>query len=150
MGKCRFPGTYRLQFVVRDDYDVGGGRSTCTTARADSVVSCQCATTPSVVATRTIYESLYLCRGDNRRFQAVNISVDVTELDGFKLPDVQLRQFPHRHQYSCLLVRSVVPQQLAAQNALSAQCAHNVQMPSGAPPTLVVLRGREWLHCRRY
>merc|ERR1711998_746564 len=85
MGKCRFPGTYRLQFVVRDDYDVGGGRSTCTTARADSVVSCQCATTPSVVATRTIYESLYLCRGDNRRFQAVNISVDVTELDGFKL-----------------------------------------------------------------
>lgn len=74
--KCRFPGTYRLQFVVQDD---------CTTARADSVVSCQCATTPSVRATRTIYESLYLCRGDNRRFQAVNISVDVTELDGFKL-----------------------------------------------------------------
>jgi hypothetical protein len=74
--KCRHPGTYSLLFTISDD---------CSRAEEPTTVSCQCATTPTVRATRTLYESLYTCNKDIRRFASVEVSVSVDELNRFEL-----------------------------------------------------------------
>merc|ERR1712139_127415 len=75
--KCRHPGTYSLLFTISDD---------CSRAEEETTVSCQCATTPTVRATRTLYTSLYECSKDNRRFAPVEVTVAVDEVDGYILP----------------------------------------------------------------
>merc|ERR1711998_605247 len=74
--KCRHPGTYSLLFAISDD---------CSRAEEPTTVSCQCASTPTVRATRTLYESLYTCNKDIRRFASVEVSVTVDELNRFEL-----------------------------------------------------------------
>jgi len=105
--KCRYPGTYKLQFSVNDG---------CSTARADTTIACQCATTPSVRAARTIYESLYTCSGASRRFAPVQIITNVTEMEGFVLqrctaPTAATPSAPVRPSNSqCCPAASVCPQ----------------------------------------
>lgn len=74
--KCRHPGTYSLKFTVYDG---------CTEAVDETSLSCLCATTPTVRATRTLYTSLYQCNQDIRRFQSVEVTVNVDEVNGFEL-----------------------------------------------------------------
>merc|ERR1711871_236963 len=74
--KCRHPGTYSLKFTVADE---------CTQVEDHTTVSCLCATTPTVRATQTLYTSLYQCSRDIRRFQSVEVSVSVDEVNGFEL-----------------------------------------------------------------